>query len=1078
MAQYIPNDPLFQYEWYLLNTGQSGGIVGLDLNVTYVWPDYTGRGVKLAIYDDGVQYTHPDLAANYDASLSAIINGSPSDAHPLTPAEVGGTTGFNALNAHGTGMAGIAAMADNEEGGVGVAFGASIVGVYYPITGKGNSAPASSELVQAAQNLKNYDVTLMASGGGGSALNAGWTSFYTALNDAVTLGRDGLGTVMLNSVHNNGPGFGGFETNQNQVDSHRFMIHVGGVGDNGFVVPNATRSAAMLVSGFTGFQATAEPNGSPHNIIGTDLTGADGFLAGDYAQAGGTTSAVSQIAGVAALMLEANPDLGWRDVQTILSNSARHTGSAIGGPPNTMASETDSWEFNGADNWNGGGRHYSRDYGYGTVDALAAVRMAETWLIGAASAATSANEANRTASNAHGTVAIPDNTGGSVSIQFDITQDIRVENAQLRISLSHAREQDLKVTLISPDGTSSIIFNPVSAEAGSGNTSTGFRINSQEFRGESGIGTWTAIIEDLTTGNTGNLTGSSALVLSGSGNLTNDRYVYTDEFADYASLGTRNTLTDTDGGIDAINASAVTGNTTINLNAGSTSTIAGQSMTITPGSEIENAFTGDGNDTLVGNELNNLLFGGRGTNTIDGGDGDDTAAFLRGYASYSLQRVGGTIVVTGADSTDTLTAIEHLRFADITLDISNIFAPVISSNGGADTATVVVEENGTAVTTVVADDNDPGTTLTYAIVGGADAALFAIDATTGVLSFVSAPDFENPTDDDHNNSYIVEVSASDGTLNDTQTITVNVADVAETPPGVHWAGSPDLGVRAPSFQPAGIGDFDGDGTSDILWRNPTTGQLDQWRMENGNWAGSVDLGSHGPDWQVVGIGDFNNDGISDILWRNSTTGQVDQWRMENGNWAGSIDLGSHGLDWQVVGVGDFNNDGTSDILWRNSTTGQVDEWTMADGNWSGSIDLGSHGTDWQVTGVGDFNNDGTSDILWRNSTTGQVDEWTMADGNWSGSIDLGSHGTGWQVAGVGDFNADGTADLLWRNPTTGEMDGWVMQSGQWFSSISFGPFDPAYHVAGTGDFNHSGTGDVLWHNAATGQTSAWLLAST
>ena len=84
------------------------------------------------------------------------------------------------------------------------------------------------------------------------------------------------------------------------------------------------------------------------------------------------------------------------------------------------------------------------------------------------------------------------------------------------------------------------------------------------------------------------------------------------------------------------------------------------------------------------------------------------------------------------------------------------------------------------MTTVVATDVDPGTTLTYAIVGGADAQRFVIDAATGALSFVAAPDFEAPADQDGNNSYVVQVRASDGSLSDLQTITVNVTDVSGT----------------------------------------------------------------------------------------------------------------------------------------------------------------------------------------------------------------------------------------------------------------------------------------------------------
>ena len=112
----------------------------------------------------------------------------------------------------------------------------------------------------------------------------------------------------------------------------------------------------------------------------------------------------------------------------------------------------------------------------------------------------------------------------------------------------------------------------------------------------------------------------------------------------------------------------------------------------------------------------------------------------------------------------------------------------ITSNGGGATAAVSLAENGQAVTTVTASDTD-GDTLAFTIVGGADAALFSIDAETGALAFVSAPDFESPADADRNNVYSVEVRVSDGRGGiDTQALAVTVTDVDETsdptdPPG-------------------------------------------------------------------------------------------------------------------------------------------------------------------------------------------------------------------------------------------------------------------------------------------------------
>ena len=121
----------------------------------------------------------------------------------------------------------------------------------------------------------------------------------------------------------------------------------------------------------------------------------------------------------------------------------------------------------------------------------------------------------------------------------------------------------------------------------------------------------------------------------------------------------------------------------------------------------------------------------------------------------------------------------------------------------------------------------------------------------------------------------------------------------------------------PSWSLAGVRDLNGDGTSDVVWYNATTGKVDLWKIANGQWAGSVDIGSHPLGWQPAGIGDLNGDGTNDLLWHNPSTGNVDLWKLVNGQWAGSVDIGSHPLGYQVAGIADFDQDGTSDVLWYN-----------------------------------------------------------------------------------------------------------------------------------------------------------------
>jgi Ca2+-binding RTX toxin-like protein/peptidoglycan/xylan/chitin deacetylase (PgdA/CDA1 family) len=170
------------------------------------------------------------------------------------------------------------------------------------------------------------------------------------------------------------------------------------------------------------------------------------------------------------------------------------------------------------------------------------------------------------------------------------------------------------------------------------------------------------------------------------------------------------------------------------------------------------------------------------------GDGRNLSFSVVGEGTVTIDLADSTsqVIVTGATTVSKVGEILTLSLgANGTHDVSvQLFAdnpPVITSNGGGDTASVNVAENGTAVTKVIATDPDPNTTLTYSISGGADASKFAINATTGALAFKAAPNFEVPTDVGANNVYDVIVQASDGVLVDTQAIAVAVTDVKEAP---------------------------------------------------------------------------------------------------------------------------------------------------------------------------------------------------------------------------------------------------------------------------------------------------------
>jgi hypothetical protein len=234
-----------------------------------------------------------------------------------------------------------------------------------------------------------------------------------------------------------------------------------------------------------------------------------------------------------------------------------------------------------------------------------------------------------------------------------------------------------------------------------------------------------------------------------------------------------------------------------------------------------------------------------------------------------------------------------------------------------------------------------------------------------------------------------------------------------------WAGSINLGAHPGSYQISGVGDFTGNGTDDVLWTTVAgNGQVetDIWELANGQWTASVSPGSHPAGYEVAGVGDFTGRGTSDILWYDPTTGNVDEWLIANGKWAGSIDLGSHpGGGWQIAGVGDFGGNGIEDVLWFNAGTGQTDIWELSNGEWSASISPGTHPLGYDVAAVGNFTGTGTDGILWYNPSTGDVDEWQLSNGKWSASVDLGIHPGGYQIAGAGDFTGNGTTDIVWHS---------------------------------------------------------------
>jgi probable HAF family extracellular repeat protein len=108
----------------------------------------------------------------------------------------------------------------------------------------------------------------------------------------------------------------------------------------------------------------------------------------------------------------------------------------------------------------------------------------------------------------------------------------------------------------------------------------------------------------------------------------------------------------------------------------------------------------------------------------------------------------------------------------------------------------------------------------------------------------------------------------------------------------------------------------------LAFVTPPPTNNDVWLLSNGQWSASVDPGRYPGGAQAVASGDFNHDGTSDVLWFNASTGDAEVWLMASGKWAGGVDIGAHPAGWQIGGTGDFNGDHNSDVLWFNPGSGQ------------------------------------------------------------------------------------------------------------------------------------------------------------
>jgi subtilisin family serine protease len=336
-------NPYYPDQWGFKNTGQHSGEAGCDINVEPAWEITKGSSnIKVAIIDEGVDLTHPDLYAN-------LLPG-----YDATDAGCGGSGGGPCVDdAHGTCCAGIVAAIDNTIGVVGVASSCKIIPVRIAYSDSwGYWVTTDAEIADGlhyAWNNAGADI-LSNSWGGGSPSAA----INTEIQDALAYGRNGKGCVIVFAS-------GNYDTNISYpANSNSNIIAVGAIS------PCCERKSPTSCDGESWWGSNY---GTQLDVVApgvfvptTDIHGSEGYSSGDYIlNFNGTSSACPHVAGVAALMLSTNPSLTQVQVQQIIESTAQKV------RPDLYTYSTTSDHPSGT--WN-------NEMGYGLVDAYAAVQAA------------------------------------------------------------------------------------------------------------------------------------------------------------------------------------------------------------------------------------------------------------------------------------------------------------------------------------------------------------------------------------------------------------------------------------------------------------------------------------------------------------------------------------------------------------------------------------------------------------------------------------------------------------------------------------------------------------------------------
>lgn len=539
-AQAQQADPLAGIQWHLLNTGQAvqgdtRPVAGNDLNVDGLFRNgIRGEGVIIGIVDDGLQIAHPDLAANVAAVAGKNFANNSNNPSPSAPD----------VDNHGTMVGGIAgAVGANGVGVRGVAPAATLKGFNVLASDASGSQTANIEYSwwdgAEAADVQVFNNSWGAGPGNPNLPFAFSENDIRAYEQALSGTRGGSGGIYVKSAGNNfnnasisqtqdvcttdtkNRGTGCVPAGRDPRNNLFNVITVGAVRADGVRSSYSSTGAALWVSAFGGeygWQRQVVP-GQPAvrydpAIVTTDVTGCaqgsnkntslrntlDGNQSAvdstcNYtAKMNGTSASAPMVSGVAALVLETNPNLTYRDVKYILATTA--TRNHPNQPAVTLADGrtlVPGWTVNAAN------RAYSNWYGFGVVNAARAVQVAENFQsLGPLVDSGWRNTTRR--------VAIGNTSAAAARLTVQLANVARnVESVQLGFRVNHSNTRQLQFVLVSPSGTRSVV-QPAFTSIGSGlsgsvaiqrNFTNWDLLSSNAFLDETGNGTWTLEVTDM-----------------------------------------------------------------------------------------------------------------------------------------------------------------------------------------------------------------------------------------------------------------------------------------------------------------------------------------------------------------------------------------------------------------------------------------------------------------------------------------------------------------------------------------------------------------------------------------------------